>query len=97
MVDLRKPAFSKSWIGLAVFLASFSVYCLTLSRTVRFVDSGELAWVSYSLGIAHPTGYPLYTLLSHLFTFIPFFEPIVRINLFSALVTTASAAGFFLF
>jgi len=97
MVDSKKPAFSKTWSGLAVFLISFAVYCLTLSRTVLFIDSGELAWVSASLGIAHPTGYPLYTLLSHLFTFIPFVEPIVRVNLFSALVTAASATGFFLF
>jgi hypothetical protein len=85
------------WIGgLAVFLAAFGVYCATLSRTVGFVDSGELALVSHTLGIAHPTGYPLYTLFSHLFTFIPFFEPLVRINLFSALAASAAAAGFFL-
>ncbi|HLG93332.1 MAG TPA: DUF2723 domain-containing protein, partial [candidate division Zixibacteria bacterium] len=67
MFFLKKPVPSKYWIGLAVFLLSFSVYGATLARTVGFIDSGELAWVSATLGIPHPTGYPLYTLLTHLF------------------------------
>ena len=92
-----RPVPSRSWIGLAVFLVSFGVYAATLARTVGFIDSGELAWASASLGIAHPTGYPLYTLLTYLFVlFLPFFEPVVAINLFSAAAAAAAAVGFFL-
>lgn len=84
-------------MGLAVFLLSFGVYCVTLARTVGFIDSGELAWASASLGIPHPTGYPLYTLLTYFFVlFLPFFEPIVAINLFSAVFAAAAAVAFFL-
>ncbi len=92
-----RPAPSRAWIGLAVFLVSFGIYAATLARTVGFIDSGELAWASASLGIPHPTGYPLYTLLTYLFVVLfPFLEPIVAINLFSATVASAAAVGFFL-
>lgn len=93
-----RPVHSKTWIGLAVFLVSFAVYWATLARTVGFIDSGELAWASATLGIPHPTGYPLYTLLTHLFvSALPFLEPVVSINLFSAASASAAAVGFFLF
>lgn len=79
-------------------MVSFGVYVATLARTVGFIDSGELAWASATLGIPHPTGYPLYTLFTYLFvSILPFFEPIVAINLFSAAAASAAAAGFFLF
>ena len=85
-------------MGLALFLVSIAVYAATLARTVGFIDSGELAWASATLGVPHPTGYPLYTLLTYLFvSALPFFEPMVAINLFSAAAASASAVGFFLF
>ena len=38
------------------------------------------------LGIAHPTGYPLFTLLGHLFSLIPFhFSKIYQLNLLTAI------------
>ncbi|MGH8003396.1 MAG: protein O-mannosyl-transferase family [Limisphaerales bacterium] len=98
MPALKRPVPSSIWIGLALFLVSFGVYCATLARTVGFIDSGELAWASATLGIPHPTGYPLYTLLTYLFVAaLPFFEPIVAINIFSAVAVSAATAGFFLF
>lgn len=42
------------------------------------------------LGIAHPTGYPLYLMLGHLFTLIPVGEVAFRVGLLSA---TAGAVG----
>ena len=98
MFFLKKPVPSRIWIGLALFFVSFGVYVATLARTVGFIDSGELAWASASLGIPHPTGYPLYTLLTYLFvSAFPFLEPIVAINLFSAFTVAGAAVGFFLF
>jgi hypothetical protein len=98
MFAFKKPVPSRIWIGLALFLISFEIYAATLARTVGFIDSGELAWASATLGIPHPTGYPLYTLLTYLFvSAFPFLEPIVAINLFSALAVAAATVGFFLF
>ena len=59
------------FIGLALSLAAFGVYLLTLAPTVTFIDSGELATVAATLGIAHPTGYPLFALLGWLFAHLP--------------------------
>jgi len=53
--------------GLA--LGSGAAYLATLSPGVRVeTDVGELQFVGYVLGTAHPTGYPLYTMLSWAFT-----------------------------
>lgn len=55
-------------------------------------DSGELVAVGATLGVAHPPGYPLYTLLAKLFTFLPWGEEAHRVNLLSA-VCGAGAVG----
>jgi hypothetical protein len=70
--------------GGLIFLFSGVIYLLTLSPTLSFIDSGELAAVCATLGIAHPPGYPLYTQVGRIFSFLPFGEPIFRFNLMSA-------------
>ncbi|MDP8214087.1 MAG: DUF2723 domain-containing protein [Candidatus Euphemobacter frigidus] len=78
-----------------VFLIAFATYLLTLTPTVDFIDSGELAAVAATLGIAHPTGYPLFTLIGHLFSRLPIAETVIaRLNIMSALFA-ALGAGFF--
>ncbi len=71
------------------------VYTFTLAPTVWFIDSGELAAVASNLGIAHPTGYPLFTLVGHLFTLLPFSSSeIYKLNFMSAFFC---ALGIFMF
>jgi len=55
-------------------------------------DSGELITAAYTLGIAHPPGYPLWCMLGKLFTFIPLGTVAWRVNLLSA-VLGATAVG----
>jgi len=78
---------------LAVAGAAFLMYLCCLAPTVTYGgDCGELIAASYRLGIAHPTGYPLYCLLGRLFaTLIPFGEIGWRYNLFSAVAGAATA------
>ncbi len=72
---------------LAVLLggAAFVLYARTLAPTILAGDPGEFQFASYLLGVAHPTGYPLYSLLgwawSHL---LPVGDVAYRMNLFSA-------------
>jgi len=47
-------------------------------------DSGEFQLVSSVLGIAHPPGYPLYTMLGKLFTLLPLGDPAWCMNLYGA-------------
>ena len=68
-----------------LFGLSLFIYVRTLSPTVNFIDSGELISVSYLLGIAHPTGYPLYTLWGRLFTLLGAASPAVSMNFMSSL------------
>ncbi len=76
-------------------LAVTVLYALTAARTVVFIDSGELSTVAWTLGIAHPTGYPLFTLLAWIVAHLPGeASPVLRLNLFSA---ACSAAGVVLF
>ncbi len=83
-------------VAAALWLTVFFVYLQTIARTVGFIDSGELATVPYVLGIAHPTGYPLWTLITHIFSHLPIAEEeIVRLNIFSSLATSSAAVLFF--
>lgn len=74
------------------------LYLVTLAPSVvtLFDDSLEFQLVTYQLGIAHPTGYPLYTLLGKLFTFIPVGNIAFRVNLMSAVFGAATVAGVYL-
>jgi len=79
-----------------LFAIPFSVtlffYLLTVCRTIYTGDSGELSFVIDSLGIAHPPGYPLITLLGKfIITFVPG-NTAFALNVFSSLLT-ACAAG----
>jgi hypothetical protein len=80
-------------LGLVLIVLLFYTY--SLCPDVYLIDSGELATVSYTLGIAHPTGYPLYTLISYFFAHLPG-EPIRNLNLLSALFSAAAAAVLYL-
>jgi hypothetical protein len=57
-------------------------------------DGIELAMVSYLLGIAHPTGYPLFTLLGYLFThLLPWGNVAGRLTFMSVLFSAAAVAA----
>lgn len=77
-------------ICIALAVCIFAIYLFSICPTVYLIDSGELAAVSYTLGIAHPTGYPLYTIISYFFAHLPG-EPIFNLNLLSALFTVCAA------
>lgn len=80
-------------VAAATSAAMLVVYQLTLAPSVSFIDSGELSSVSTILGIAHPTGYPLFTLMGRVVSMLPWgSEEIVRLNFFSS-VLTALAVG----
>ena len=73
-------------------LLTFGVYLATLQRAVPPGDSGELIAVAYTLGTAHPPGYPLYTLLASLFASLPLGTVAWRVNVMSAVLDAGAAA-----
>lgn len=79
--------------GAAVALVAFAVYLATLCPTIAAGDSGELATAAVTLGLAHPPGFPLWTLIGRVTTLVADpLRPIVALNVFSALCA-AGAAG----
>ncbi|HET6511975.1 MAG TPA: DUF2723 domain-containing protein [Candidatus Kapabacteria bacterium] len=90
----------QSWILRPIFpasivsLLSFIVYLFTMDPGLGYIDSGELATVCHELGIAHPTGYPLFTLIGWLFSHLPIpVSAILRLNIMAALFTTLAAGA----
>ncbi len=76
-----------------VFLLPLSLYYFTLCPTYFPGDGAELAAAAFSLGIPHPTGYPLFMMLGHGFQKLnpasPAFAMNVMCAIFSALACLA--------
>ncbi|XP_078426756.1 transmembrane protein 260 isoform X2 [Cetorhinus maximus] len=79
-----------------LFSGLSAVYLRTLHRSVPGGDSGELVTAACELGVAHPPGYPLFTLLARLaMTIIPLGSPVFRVNVLNAILGTATASLLF--
>ena len=76
----------------AVFVVAALLYTLTLAPTVTLVDSGELILAAWGTGVAHPPGFPLWVMLAHLASLLPFGNVAVRINFSSALFAALACA-----
>lgn len=82
-----------TFVSAAVCLViSLAVYLRTLSPAIAFVDSGELTVAAARFGIPHPPGFPLWVLITHLFTLIPIRSIAWRANFASAACAAAAAA-----
>lgn len=68
------------------------MYLRTLAPGLTGEDAGEFIAAAYHLGIPHPPGYPLYCLLGHAFTWLPWCGAAWRVNFMSACFA-ALAAG----
>ncbi|MFL3014629.1 MAG: DUF2723 domain-containing protein [Candidatus Neomarinimicrobiota bacterium] len=83
-------------IAFFILALSFLVYYDTMAPSVSYWDCGEFIAVSYTLGVPHPPGSPLFLLLGRIASMIPFSEDIAfRVNLLSPL--SSAFAVFFLY
>ncbi|XP_057399443.1 transmembrane protein 260 isoform X3 [Balaenoptera acutorostrata] len=82
--------------GVAVFAAVAAVFTLTLPPSVPGGDSGELITAAHELGVAHPPGYPLFTLVAKLAIILfPFGSVAYRVNLLCGFFGAVAAALLF--
>jgi tetratricopeptide (TPR) repeat protein len=80
-----------------VFCLAAGLYVATLPRGVLPGDSGELIAASRTLSIAHPPGYPLYTIVGRLLSLALGFGSVAyRYNLISALTASLTLAVVYL-
>jgi hypothetical protein len=80
----------------AIAAILFALYALSAPRTVAHEDDGMFVLSSYFLGIEHPPGYPLFTWIGHLFTYLPFGSVAYRVHLASALFGALSCGALYL-
>ena len=98
----RARAAAVSLAGLGVFLLVFALYLRTLSPTVLYLQDPKLldaVMVQMQvavLGITHPTGYPTYLMLTHLFTYLPIGDVAYRVNLGSAFYAALAVVAVYL-
>ncbi|MDQ3553032.1 MAG: DUF2723 domain-containing protein [Chloroflexota bacterium] len=83
-----------AWPALGAAFISLAIYVPTLMPDIGFWDTAEFQAIGPVLGIAHPTGYPSYTLLAWLASVLlqPLGTEAFRANFLNALLM-AFAAG----
>ncbi len=91
MEDARHANKLDGLVAIALGGAFFGLYLLTLCRAVFWYDSAEYVTAAVTLGIPHPPGYPLYTIVGHVFTWLPI-EPAVAVNAMSATFAAIAVA-----
>ncbi len=85
--------------ALVAGIAVFALYAITLAPTTATWDTSEYIATAHILGIPHPPGNPLFVLMAHVWESLLGFTGLsipVRVNLFSALMSAASHALWFL-
>jgi hypothetical protein len=92
VVTRSRPAAALA--GASVLVVALLLYVPTLQPDVGTWDTAEFQAIGPVLGIAHPTGYPTYTLLAWLASVVlqPFGNEAFRANLLSALLLAGAAA-----
>ena len=93
-----KPGVVLAGVGVGLFV--FVLYLMTLAPTVLYFttdmrDAPVLPVSAYVLGIPQATGYPTYTILTHLFTYLPIGDVAYRVNLASAVFGTLAVVAVF--
>ena len=98
----RRPGLAAALTGAVVGLFAFLAYLTTLAPGVLYyerpalLDPVMLQTQAYSLGITHPTGYPTWVMVTHLFTQLPFESPAYWANFASAVWATAAVIFIYL-
>ena len=100
--DLTLQRFNASTDRLTVLGFSIVVvmagllYFFTAARDIVVGDSPELIIAATILGVAHPPGYPLFTMLGHLFSLLPLGPIPFRVNLLAAVCNALTVGVVFL-
>jgi hypothetical protein len=82
--------------SLCVFAVALTILALTAYPTVSGGDAGELIVTACNLAVAHPPGYPTFSMLSALFVrLLPWGTPAWRVNMATATLTAVAAAALY--
>jgi hypothetical protein len=82
--DIDSQTWTRRLGAASAFIIPLVVYVYYLCPTIAAGDSGEFITTAKILGVPHPPGYPLYTLIGHAFAKLPLHSVAWRVNLTSA-------------
>jgi hypothetical protein len=84
-------------VSVLVFFAAFAFYLAGASPSIAPRDSADMASAALTLGVAHPPGYPLYSVLGHLWlTLFPWGNPAYGLVVLSCLAGAGAVTFLFL-
>ncbi len=66
-----------------ILVITGAIYLYTMPPSILWIDSGTMIAASKTLGIPNPPGFPFYMMVSHLFSIIPIFNVLTRLELFT--------------
>lgn len=92
---MKKNDLIRYAMPIGVFLLPFGLYLYTAARTVTMEDSASFLISANFFGVAHPPGYPLYTILAGLFSRLPFATVAYRIHLVNAFFAASGVVLFY--
>lgn len=90
LTDALERLTTLQWFAAVATAVTFAVYVATALRGVSFGDWAEMQQVPARLEVPHETGFPLYVLLTKLFTLIPVGSVAFRATLLSATAAAGS-------
>ncbi len=71
-------------MGALIFLVAFMLYAYSAVPLIFYEDNPEFITTAYTLGVSHPSGYPLINMLGNLAGLAPYGSFAYRCNLMSA-------------
>ncbi len=95
-MTVSHPARKDYWLAVLVGVLALAAYVRTLAPDVLYHDSAEFQTLTYTLGMTHSTGYPVYLLAARVVGFLPLYSPAWRVNLVSALCAAWTVSGVYL-
>ncbi|MDR1042143.1 MAG: DUF2723 domain-containing protein [Deltaproteobacteria bacterium] len=84
------PEIARMPFAFALSAAAFVFYVLFASPAIGWRDGPEFAVTSVYLDVGHPSGFPAYSILAKIFTWLPLGSIGFRVTLFTALMGAAS-------
>lgn len=83
-------------MGFIVFFISWLFFLFFQTTSIYGGDAGDLVSAAYLHGVAHPPGFPLYTLLGFIVSKVPLFTVAWRVGLLSSLAGAGTLTMLFL-
>lgn len=86
----------RKYVGIGISFAIWLVYLALQTKSIVGGDTGDLVSAAYTQGVAHPPGYPLYTLTGAILArAIPFYTVAFRVGLLSSIFAALSLFVFY--